>query len=106
MLKCLPFFILFVLLITPSDSFGWFGGPKTFDECILEKMPGIEGDGAADAILNSCYQKYPDRSEPKKRLGIFGPKNYDDCVFKHIEGNESKSAAIAIMHACFQIFPE
>lgn len=106
MLKYLPFFILFVLLTTPSTSFSWFGGINTFDECILEKMPGIDGNGAARAILSSCNQKYPERSEPENKLGIFGPKNYDDCVFKHIKGKESEIAAGAIMGSCYQIFPE
>lgn len=42
-------------------------GPDNYDDCILESMKGVTGDGAAKLVANSCRQKFP---EQKARLDL------------------------------------
>ena len=93
-----------LIFLIPSNS-NAFWGNKTYEECILENMPGIEGRQAAITVRMSCQQKYPKRAEPKRRLGVFGPSNFDDCILKYITGKERDEAASFIRQACSSLLP-
>jgi hypothetical protein len=38
-------------------------GPNNFDDCIIQGMKGVSSNAAADAIRNSCAQKFKDQSK-------------------------------------------
>lgn len=37
-------------------------GPKNFEDCILDGMKGVNNDTAANAVIYSCRQKFPNTS--------------------------------------------
>lgn len=51
---------------------GLAGGvaPSDYDECILESMKGVKSDLAAESIIMSCRNKYPDapKGKPESRV--------------------------------------
>jgi hypothetical protein len=64
-------FLLSILIFSSSiASAGWFGGPKTYDECIIESMKGVTSDVAASAIRRSCRKKFPIKSTAPKTIEL------------------------------------
>lgn len=51
--------VLLFLIILPSLGEAAIFGPNDYDSCILESMKGVTSNVAANAIRNSCRQKYP-----------------------------------------------
>ena len=41
-------------------------GPSDFDECILKNMKGVNNGSVADAIYESCENKFPKKEENKR----------------------------------------
>ena len=54
--------------------------PSDFDECILKNMKGINNESVADAIYDSCENKFP-KKEENKRVDI-PPNVLDDLEDK------------------------
>ena len=43
-----------------SNTSAWFNrGDKTYDECIINGMRGIQSDIAAEAVKKACREKFP-----------------------------------------------
>lgn len=78
--------ILMILLAIVSSSTvaGWFGGPKNYNECILENMKGVTNDIAAEAIRNSCRVEFA----PKVPESVDLPQS----VLAKVSGNADKSS--------------
>ncbi len=83
---------------------GWFG-PSNYFECILDKMPGVKNDTAANAVIRLCRNKFPDRSKVKKKSPIIGIKNGSECVFKYAKDVTSPRGAKLIQAACYKLYP-
>lgn len=61
--------ILGLTLFALSTASAWsLFGPKNYDECILQNMKGINEQTAAQAVIISCTNKFPDRSAPQCKL--------------------------------------
>lgn len=104
-MKVLSFLLISLLVFTVPSTTNAFFGSKTHDECILDRMPGVQNNRAASEIRRACHNKYPKAAEPKRRLGIFGPKNYEECMLEHLTGDESDWAVNYIRSSCRRIFP-
>lgn len=66
-------FAVLLLMLVFSASFanaGWYGGPKTYDECIIESMKGVTSDVAAREIRRSCRKKFPIKSTAPKTIEL------------------------------------
>ena len=59
LLKIPVLFVPFVLL-SPALSHGDSSDPSNYDECILDAMRGVSSDVAAQAIINSCRNLFPE----------------------------------------------
>ena len=59
--------LLFVGLASTETQAGWFG-PRNYDECILESMKGASSDLAAQAIIRSCREKFPEKKKEEKKV--------------------------------------
>ena len=60
------FFLLFVGLASTETQAGWFG-PSNYDECIFESMKGVTSDLAAQAIIQSCREKFPEKQKEQRK---------------------------------------
>jgi len=62
--------LLLISLVFSSQSVAdeWFNsGPKSYDDCILKSMKGINSDRAATLIARSCLKKFPRNAEKKDK---------------------------------------
>lgn len=51
--------LVLMLLMVTNSCFAWsLFGPKTYDECVLENMKGVNSDTAARLVANSCREKF------------------------------------------------
>lgn len=48
--------------------------PSNYDECILESMKGVSSDIAAQAIISSCRNLYPEQKEVAARVDNTAPQ--------------------------------
>ena len=48
--------------------------PSNYDECILESMKGVSSDIAAQAIISSCRNLYPEQKEVAARVENTDPQ--------------------------------
>lgn len=55
--------ILIIAAFTASAHAGWFGGPKDYNECLLENLKGVKSDKAAIMIARACSEKFPDQND-------------------------------------------
>ena len=56
--------LIFLFCIFSGAHAGIFG-PSNYEECVLSKLKGTEGEAATYAIQQACYMKFPDQSEAK-----------------------------------------
>ncbi len=56
----------FYFLAVPAFAAILLGcNPKTYEDCILEAMKGVDSNSAAIEIKKACRGKFPDASQPK-----------------------------------------
>ncbi len=67
------------LMMIWSPAYAGLLGPDNFDDCILEKMPGVTSNAAASAIWQACRNKFPadkkkddQRSRPAEQSSAHG----------------------------------
>lgn len=53
-------FLVFVGLLFPGIG---LAGPSNYDECIIDSMKGVSSDIAAQAIISSCRNLYPEQKK-------------------------------------------
>jgi hypothetical protein len=77
-----------------------------YEDCILEKMPGVANDAAAMAILRLCKAKYP-RSEDsflQVRDGWFDYSSGAECTAKKGKDTQSRFAGNLIATSCNKLY--
>jgi hypothetical protein len=60
MLRKVPVLLVPLVLLSPALSYSDSSGPSNYDECILDAMRGVSSDVAAQAIIDSCRNLFPD----------------------------------------------
>lgn len=98
-----------LLLSSPAQAF-W--GPGTYEECLLDRLPGTANDSAAKIIMQSCLDRFPRPTTPpsiwaedekQKKSGFFHP-SAQDCALKYGKSTPSPLAGRAIVAACHIIY--
>lgn len=57
-------FFLAMLYFSATNCYSWsIFEPKTYEECILENMKGINGDVAAQLVARSCKTKFEENNK-------------------------------------------
>lgn len=77
--------------------------------CILDKMPGVANDVAANAVRQVCRAEHPtgmDGVVQGSGRGFFGFKSGAECVVKKAGETRSQSAAATIGAACRKLYEE
>lgn len=115
MKKPLSVLVFFAFLPMPSIA-GWFS-PDNYEECILDKLPDVEGKLAAIQINRACGVKYKNKyihfsgvsteAELKEWFDVprFSPEKAADCKLSHITKTTGKRAVIMISIACQNLYP-
>jgi pyruvate/2-oxoglutarate dehydrogenase complex dihydrolipoamide acyltransferase (E2) component len=62
MLRKINVLLVPLVLLFPAISYSDSSGPTNFDECIVDTMRGVSSDVAAQAIIDSCRNLFPDSS--------------------------------------------
>ncbi len=94
--------IFSVLLASPATA-------GNFATCLLDKMPGIQNDVAANAVYQSCIATHPGAFAPIKQgagRGWFGYKTGADCTAEKAGATRSNRAAVLIGVACRKLYDE
>jgi hypothetical protein len=75
-------------------------GYDTFWECILDKMPGVQNDVAANAVAMQCHEKAPslDVSSKSSRM------TWQECVIKHGKNAVGSKGPMMIQAACYNLY--
>ena len=60
MLRRLPVLLVSLALLCPTISHGAPSEPSNYDECIIDAMRGVSSDVAAQAIIDSCRNLFPE----------------------------------------------
>jgi hypothetical protein len=94
----LVFSIVFV--ISSSTYSGWFS--TTYDECILDNMPGTQNQQVVNEIRRDCRQ-YP--RVASKKTSIFGTTTASECVIDNARDTSSKLGAQLIRNSCYRLYP-
>jgi hypothetical protein len=98
--------LLLLLVGSPAAEAGVFS-PNSFDECILERMPGTANESAARAIRQQCFDEFPDfdpEKEPKKRGSFFASMTAQECFAYYAKTTPDETAAAQIRRSCFRMY--
>lgn len=81
-------------------------GAAEYEDCILDKMPGVANDITARAIMMMCRKEYPRPSGvmPKKRDGWFDYSFGAECAAKKGKDTHSQLGGRAIFTACNTLY--
>lgn len=94
---------LAALLVPAAASAG------NFAECILERVPGLENNHAANAAHQVCIAKYPGGLPSVKQgvgRGFFSYDSGAECTLKKAADTRSDRAAQLISLACRRLYDE
>ena len=93
-------------LATPAHA-GFFLGPETYHECILDRLDGLGDDNTAVKALVSCRNDFsPLAPEPPPDPWFFEPQNLKECLQKHLKDTTSPFAVSQIQDACLMWYPD
>lgn len=95
---------IFLLAIAPSVALA--GNLAT---CILDKMPEVQNDFAAEAVLQLCNKKYPGGINAVKQGSGRGMLSFDsgaECAVKKGADTPSRRAGQLIYIACSKLYDE
>lgn len=90
-----------LLLLTTAPAFA-----ANYATCILDKMPGVANDVAAQAVYNSCLEKYPEDVKQGSGRGFFGYASSTECIADKARDTRSAKAAQFIGFACRKLYDE
>ena len=74
--------------------------------CILDKMPGVVNDVAANAVYRVCVDKHPGDVEQGAGRGFFGYASSTECIAAKAKDTRSARAAQIIGFACKKLYDE
>lgn len=89
------------LAVATSPAFA-----ANFATCILDKMPGVANDVAANAVYRVCVDKHPGDVEQGAGRGFFGYANGAECITAKAKDTRSARAAQIIGFACRKLYDE
>lgn len=81
----------------------------SFATCLLDRLPGVQNDVAANAVYQSCAAKHPGAFTPIKQgsgRGWFSYKTGADCTAEKAGVTRSNRAAVLIGIACRKLYDE
>lgn len=102
MYKCGMKAALFLAALLPSVA-----AADNFATCLLEKLPGIQNDMAANAVYQVCNAKYPGvfgTIAQGSGRGWFAPASGAECLMKKGSETRSNRAAALIGVACRRLY--
>lgn len=88
----------------PAAYAGLFG-PDDFYSCVLDHMPGVQGDPAAAGIAQDCDEQFPQRYRYNARTGMFAA--YDTtraCFTDKAKDIRSLVGTAMILEACTRLY--
>lgn len=95
--------VVFLAFVSPAAFAG------NFATCLLDDLPGVQGDAAAIAINKVCIAKYPGGlvsvSQGSGR-GLFGYNSGAECAAKLAAKTPSRPAGTLIFYACNKLYNE
>lgn len=98
--------------LLPALLLATVAGPvfaANYATCILDKMPGVANEVAANAVRQVCMADHPDGMHGVSQgsgRGFFGFKSGAECVIKKAGETRSQSAAATIGAACRKLYDE
>lgn len=90
-----------ILAATAAPAFA-----ANYAACVLDKMPGVANDVAAQAVYNSCLEKYPEDVKQGSGRGFFGYASSTECIADKARDTRSAKAARFIGFACRKLYDE
>jgi hypothetical protein len=93
--------------LAPTAQAGYFLGPETYHECILDRLDGLSDDAAAVNALVACRNEFsPLAPEPPPDPWFFEPQNLKECLQEHLPKTTSPFAVSQIQDACLMWYPD
>jgi len=95
--------VVFLAFVAPAAFAG------NFATCLLDDLPGVQGDAAAVAIHKVCRDKYPGglpSVEQGSGRGWFSYKSGAECMAKLGAKTPSPSAGSLMFYACNKLYNE
>ena len=78
----------------------------SYAKCLLDRLPGVANDVAAQQIANACMHEFPDALNTVERGStLFGYATAAECVIKKSRDTASRQAAQMISFACYHRYP-
>lgn len=104
-LKAILVTTLLGALVTPMAWAGLFG-PSSWEECILDRMPGVQNDYAAAAIMTRCNDEFgnPDTVHIPEKGWLTRFSSGDACVAAKASTTASINGARVIVASCHRLF--
>lgn len=93
--------LLPALLLASAPAFA-----GNYATCVLDKMPEVKNDVAANAVYRVCRDKYPGEIEQGSGRGLFTYKSGAECAAKKSADTPSNRAASFIRQACMKLYDE
>jgi hypothetical protein len=95
---------LFLLALVPTLAIA-----GNFAECLIDNLPGVANDVAANAIMQTCQAKNPGGIQAVAQgsgRGWLGYKSGAECTAKKAADTRSNRAAALIRQACMRLYDE
>lgn len=104
-LKAMLVTTLLGALVTPTAWAGLFG-PSSWEECILDRMPGVQNDYAAAVIMTRCSDEFgnPDTARIPEKGWLTRFNSGDACVAAKGSTTASVNGARVIVASCHRLF--
>jgi len=104
-LKAILVITLLGALPTPTAWAGLFG-PSNWEECILDRMPGVQNDYAAAVIITRCSDEFgnPDTVRIPEKSWLTRFNSGDACVAAKASTTASVNGARVIVASCHRLF--
>ncbi|MBO9679563.1 MAG: hypothetical protein J7556_15075 [Acidovorax sp.] len=80
-----------------------------YASCVLDKLPGVANDVAAQAVHQVCLSEHPGGLEGVQQgagRGFLAPKSGADCTAKRAADTRSNQAAYLIGVACRRLYDD
>ncbi|CAM2178460.1 hypothetical protein BO443_20722 [Burkholderia orbicola] len=104
-LKAILVATLLGTLFTPTAWAGLFG-PSNWEECVLDRMPGVQNDYAAAVIITRCSDEFgnPDTVRIPEKGWLTRFNSGDACVAAKASTTASVNGARVIVASCHRLF--
>jgi hypothetical protein len=105
-INALTIVAVLVLPNSPAHA-GFFFGPESYHECILDRLEGATDDNTATQQVIDCRNEFsPLAPEEKLNPFFFGPKSIKECLETKLATTSSPFAVSQIQEACLTLYPD